>query len=83
MIELSFRALLMAFVGLSALIAPGLTAAGITAITVSAIAVRADEKHRVALLPETNSVQENRVTVFGRHAWLQARLDNGTRFVTG
>jgi hypothetical protein len=83
MVELPFRALLMAFVGLPALSAPRLTAAGVTAITVSAIAVRADEKHGVALLPETNSMQENRVTVFGRHAWLTARLDNGTRFVTG
>ncbi len=82
-IELPFRALLMALVGLLALGAPGLTAAGVTAIAVSAVAMRADEEHGVALLPETNSVQENRVTVFGRHAWLQARLDNGTRFVTG
>jgi hypothetical protein len=83
MVELPFRALLMAFIGASALDAPGLTAAGATAITVSAIAMRADEKRGVALRAATNPVQEDRVTVFVRHAWLQARLDNGPRFVTG
>ena len=83
MIEFPFRALLMAFVGLPPLGAPGLIAAWVAAVTMSAIAVRADEKHSVALRAETNPVQENRVTVFVRHAWLQARLDNGTRFVTG
>ena len=83
MVKLPFRALLMAFVGLPPLDASGLTAARVTAITVSAIAVRADEKHGMALLPETNPLQENHVTVFVCHAWLQARLDNGTRFVTG
>ena len=83
MVELPFRALLMAFVGSSALHAPGLIAAWVAAIAVPAIAVRADEEHRVALRAETNPVQENCITVFVRHAWLQARLDNGTRFVTG
>ena len=83
MIELPFRALLMAFVGLPPLGAPGIIAAYVAAIAVAAIAVRANKEHSVALLPETNPVQENRVTVFGRHAWLQARLDNSTRFVTG
>jgi hypothetical protein len=83
MIELPFRALPMAFVGLPPLGAPGLDAAWVAAITVSAIAVRADQEHGLALLGETNPVQQNRVTVFVRHAWLEARLDNGTRFVTG
>jgi hypothetical protein len=49
----------------------------------SAIAVRADQEHGLTLLAKTDPVQENRVTVFCRHAWFQARLDNGTRFMTG
>jgi len=69
MIELPFRALLMAFVGLPPLSAPGLVAAWVAAIAVSAIAMRADQEHGVALLAETHPVQQNRVTVFVRHAW--------------
>jgi len=69
MVELPFRALLMAFVGLPPLGAPGLIAACVAAVTMSAIAVRADQKYREALRAATNPVQQNRVTVFGRHAW--------------
>lgn len=83
MIELPFGALLVAFVGLPPLLSAGLIAAGDAAIAVPAIAVRAEEKHGVAVLPETNSMKENRFAVNRRHAWLQARLDNGTRFVAG
>ena len=83
MIELPFGALLVAFVGLPALSFAGLIAAGDAAIAVPAIAVRAQEKHGVAVLPETNSMKENRFAVNRRHACLQARLDNGTRFVAG
>ena len=83
MIEQPFRALLMALVGLPPLLAPGPVAAQSTAIAVSAIAVRADKEHSVALLAETNPVLEKRVAVFRRHAWLQARLDKGARFVAG
>jgi hypothetical protein len=63
MIKLPFRALLMAFVGSPPLGAPGLIAAWLATIAMSAIAVRANKEHGVALLAETNSVQENRVTV--------------------
>jgi hypothetical protein len=83
MIEQPFRALLMAFVGLPALLAPGQLATRAATIAVAAIAVRADEEHSVALLAETNPVQKNRVAVFRRHAQLQARLDNGALFVAG
>ena len=83
MVELPFRALLMAFIGLPPLVATGFIAARVAAIAMSAIAMRADKEHRVALLTEAHPVQENRVTVCRRHAWLKARLDNGTRFVTG
>ena len=68
MIKLPFRALLMAFVGLPPLGAPGLIAAWVAAVTMSAIAVRADEEHGVALRAETNSVQQNRAAVFVCHA---------------
>ena len=83
MIELAFGALLVPLVGLPPLSSAGLIAACDAAIAVPAIAVRAEEKHGVAVVAETNSMKENRVVMNRRHAWLQARLDNGTRIVAG
>jgi hypothetical protein len=83
MIEPPFRALLVSFVGPLPLLAPGLIAACSAAIAVSAIAVRANKEHGVALRTETNSIEENCFVMNRRHAWVQAELDNGTRFVAG
>ena len=83
MIELPTRAPLVPFVGFPSLLKPGLIAALGAAIAVSAIAVRADVKHRVALLTATNSIKENRFAVHQRHTPSQAGLDNEGCFVTG
>ena len=76
-VELSFGALLVAFVGLPALLAPGVIAAGVAAIAVSAITVRADIEDRLALWMDTRSLKENCFAVGLRHASSQAGLDNG------
>jgi|GEM_PF-2390829 len=68
MIELSLRALLVPFIGLPPLLAPGPIAAFGAAIAVSAITVRADEKHGVTLPTGTNPMKENRFAVNRRHA---------------
>ena len=67
MIEPPFGALLVPFVGLPPLLETRLIAACRAAIAVSAIAVRADEKHCLALLTETNSMTEHRFAVYRRH----------------
>ena len=67
MIELPIRALLAPLIGLPPLLTPGLTAAFGAAIAMSPIAVRADEEHRVTLVTQTNSMQENRFAVYQRH----------------
>jgi hypothetical protein len=54
MIELSFRASLMAVVGAAALPAARFEAAGRAAVTLSAVAVPADPEHRVTSLSVAN-----------------------------
>ena len=75
MIEPAFRALLVACISASPLLPAGLLAAGGAAIAMSTVAVGADEEHGVALLAETESLQEYRFAVSLRHASSQA----GTR----
>lgn len=80
MIEPSFRALLVPFVGLPPLLTASLLAAFGTAILVAPVAVQADEKHLAAGLPQARSLEENCfVAVNRRHALSQAGLDNGIR----
>lgn len=84
MIEPSFRALLVPFVGLPPLLTASLLAAFGTAIPVAPVAVRADEKRLAAGLPQARSLEENCfVAVNRRHALSQAGLDNSIRFVAG
>jgi hypothetical protein len=81
MIELAFRALLVALVGPLPLLPAGLLAAWETAVAVSAITVRADVEHR--LTPKAKSLPENCFAVNRRHAPSRAGLDNGSGFVAG
>jgi hypothetical protein len=83
MIEPSFRALLVAAVGAPSLPEAGLLTALDAAVALSPIAVRADEKHCVAVVIETNSLPEYRFAMNCRHASSQAGLDNGRGFVAG
>ena len=80
MIEPAFRALLVACIGASPLLPAGLFAAGGAAIAMSTIAVGADEEHGVALLAETDSLQEYRFAVSLRHASSQAGTRQRHRF---
>jgi hypothetical protein len=84
-VELAFGALLMAFVGSPALLAPGVIAAAVAAVAVSTITVRADVKGGLAPWMDTASLQENCLAVSLRHASSKAGgpLDNGTGFVAG
>jgi hypothetical protein len=81
MIELPFRALLVASVGVPPLLPAGLLAALIAAVAVSAVAVRADEENRVAALTKANPLPQNRFAMNHRHASSQAGLDNGSGLV--
>src|SRR3989442_6141864 len=81
MIELPFRALLVAFIGAPPLPAAGLVAALSAALAMSAIAVRADEENRVAALTKANPLPQNRFAMNHRHASSLAELDNGTGLV--
>ncbi|HEY1803749.1 MAG TPA: hypothetical protein VGG45_04660 [Terracidiphilus sp.] len=83
MIELPFRAPLVAPVGAPALLTAGLFAALGAAVAVSAIAVCADEENRPAALTKTELLPQNRFAVNHRHASSQAELDNGTGLVAG
>jgi hypothetical protein len=56
MIELSFRASLMAVVGAAALPAARFEAAGLAAVTLSPVAVPADPEHRVTSDCRTNAL---------------------------
>ena len=67
MVELSARTLLVPFIGIPTLLAPGSIAALDAAITVPAITVLADEKHCVAVLAATNSNKECRFAMDQRH----------------
>ena len=68
MVELSFRALLVPFVGPLPLLPAGLVTAGDAAIAVPAIAVRADEEYGMALEAETNAIKEDCFAMNRRHA---------------
>ena len=83
MIESAFRALLVPPVCTPPLTPPGKLTALRAAIAVSAITVRADEESHVTLWSEANSLPENCFVVNLRHAFSQAGLDNGRRFVAG
>jgi hypothetical protein len=82
MVEPSFWTPLMTVVGAATLLASGLAAAAVAAIAVAAITGNANEKYRVALCVEAQSLPEYDF-LGGRHALSQAGLDNGTRFVAG
>jgi hypothetical protein len=83
MIEPAFGTLLVAAVGASPLLAPGLLAAWIAAVAVSAITVRTDEEKRLALSTKANPLPQNRFAMNHRHASSQAGLDNGSGLVAG
>ena len=83
MIELAFRALLMAGVGHSPLLNARLLAAPNAAIAMAAVAVRAEEKHHETFFAQADTLPENRFVVSPCHAPSQAGLDNGSDFVTG
>jgi hypothetical protein len=78
MIETSFGALLVAAVGLAALLAPRLLAATRTAITLSPITVAAQIKHRTTRGEVTNPLAKNGGTG-NRHRFRVATLDNRRR----
>ena len=78
MIELSFRASLMAVVGPAALPAARFEAAGLAAVTLSAVAVPADPEHRVTSGCRTNPLPKNHLAL-RIHVRCQAGLDNGDR----
>lgn len=78
MIELSFRASLMAVVGAAALPAARFEAAGLAAVTLSAVAVPADPEHHVTSDCRTNALPKNHLAL-RIHVRCQAGLDNGDR----
>jgi hypothetical protein len=80
MIETSFRAPLVAAVGLAPLLPPGSGTASEAAIALSAITAGAKEEHRAAFAVLANSLPENHFAM-NRHAPPQAALDNGNGFV--
>jgi hypothetical protein len=83
MIEPAFGALLVAAVGASPLLAPGIFAALGTAVAMAAITVRANEEHLLAFLTQANPLPQNRFAMNHRHASSQAGLDNSSGFVSG
>ena len=83
MIELPFRALLVAAIGAPPLLAAGLLAALVATVAMSAIAVRADEENRVAALTKAGPLPQNRFAMNHRHASSHAGLDNGSDLVAG
>lgn len=81
MIEASFRALLVAAVGLAALMNACLLAAGQAAIALPAITARAQTENGVAFAAQANPQPENNLTIVG-HARRRAQLDNSSQFVS-
>jgi hypothetical protein len=59
MVQLAFRALLVAAIGPAALMQSGALTAGIAAIALSAVAMRAEKKDRVALHADARSQPDN------------------------
>ena len=80
MIESSFRAALVALVGLPALPAPRRLAAGETTVALSSVAVFAQPVHVMAFLPKANPLPENNFAVIV-HPPAGAGLDTRPRFV--
>ncbi len=78
MIELSFRASLMAVVGAASLPAPGFNATGLAAVTLPAVAVPADPEDCVASDSRTNALTEDHLAM-PIHVRREAGLDNGNR----
>jgi hypothetical protein len=78
MIELSFRASLVAAVGAASLPATGFGSANVAAITLSAVAVSADPEHCVASNGRTNALTKNHLAMT-IHVRPEAGLDNGER----
>jgi hypothetical protein len=76
MIELSFRASLMAIVSAAALPAPGFSATGLAAVTLPAVAVPADPEDCVASDNRTNALTKDHLAM-PIHVRRQAGLDNG------
>ena len=76
MIELSFRASLMAVVGPAALPAARFEAAGLAAVTLSPVAVPADPEDSVASDSRTNALTEDHLAM-KIHVRREAGLDNG------
>ena len=80
MIESSFRTLLVATVGLAALMEPGLMAASQAAIALTAITARTEKEHGAAVTGLANPQIKNYFAI-ARHACWRAQLDNGNGFV--
>ena len=78
MIELSFRASLVAVVGAAALTAPSLGAAGLATVALPAIAVPADPENSVTSDGRTNALTEDHLAM-KIHVRREAGLDNGDR----
>lgn len=78
MIELSFRASLVAVVGAASLLAAGFVTAGVAAVTLSVIAVPADPEHCVATDARTNALTKNDLAMT-IHVRPEAGLDNSDR----
>jgi hypothetical protein len=78
MIEPSFRAPLMAAVGVAALFPAGSVAASRAAIALAAVAMPADPEHRVTFPAAANPLSENRFAM-DRHPRPRAGLDNGNQ----
>ena len=78
MIELSFRAALVAVVGAAPLPAPGFEAAGLTTVTLPAVAVPADPEDCVASDNRTNTLTKDHLAM-KIHVRPRTGLDNGDR----
>ena len=78
MIELSFRASLVPFVGATALPAPGFNATGFAAVTLPAVAVPADPENCVASDSRANPLPKDHLAT-KIHVRPRTGLDNGDR----
>ena len=78
MIELAFRASLMAVVGVASLSAPGFGAAGFAAVTLSPVTVPADPENCVASDHRTNALTKDHLAM-KIHVRREAGMDNGDR----
>jgi len=77
MVEPSLRAPLVAAVGATVLLDPGVGAASRAAIALAAITVLTDPEHRVASPAAANPLTENHLAL-NRHPRPPAGLDNGS-----